>query len=46
MVDDLVGDGDSVAGRGVISVGEERTLPKSEMARLAAASAPEARKGP
>jgi hypothetical protein len=45
MVDDLVGDGDGVAGRGVTGRDEERTSPEQETAWLVVASSAEVRKG-
>jgi hypothetical protein len=45
MVDDIVGDGDDAAGRGVAGRDKERTSPEPGMAQLAAASPTEARKG-
>jgi hypothetical protein len=45
MVDDLAEDGDGAAGRGIAGEDEDRTLPESGMARPAAASPTEARKG-
>jgi hypothetical protein len=45
MVDDLTGDGDGMAGRGIGSGDEERTSPEPRTVRLAAVSPAEARKG-
>jgi hypothetical protein len=45
MVDDLAGDGDGAASRGVVGGDEERTSLETEVTRLAAASPAEARKG-
>jgi hypothetical protein len=45
MVDDLTGDEDGMAGKGIGGGDEERTSPEPRMVRLAAASSAEARKG-
>jgi hypothetical protein len=45
MVDDLTRDEDGAVGCGVADRDEERTSPKPQTVRLAAASSAEARKG-
>jgi hypothetical protein len=45
MVGDLAGDKDDMVGRGVAGRDKERTSPEPKMARLAATSPAEARKG-